>query len=209
MRKRYLKPNRSTFPCTIKACASLSDLNSGKQTHQQALIFGYEDDIFVSSALIDINERSNTGAESVGILKEYYIPDYIILPDLEIETLDEIPTCPVIVFINSRSGGQLGGELLVTYRTLLNKNQVIDLGEKAPEKVLHQLYFNFDKHHKNGDNLAAQIQKKLRIIVAGGDGTAGWLLGVVSDLKLAHAPPIATVPLGTGNNLPFAFGWVR
>lgn len=45
--------------------------------------------------------------------------------------------------------------------------------------------------------------------VAGGDGTAGWLLGVVCDLKLSHPPPIATVPLGTGNNLPFAFGWVR
>ena len=44
--------------------------------------------------------------------------------------------------------------------------------------------------------------------VAGGDGTAGWLLGVVCDLKLSYSPPIATVPLGTGNNLPFAFGWV-
>ncbi|KAG9139040.1 hypothetical protein Leryth_022556 [Lithospermum erythrorhizon] len=153
------------------------------------------------------NEGANTGAESVGILKEYYIPDYIILPDLEIEKLDETPTSPVIVFINSKSGGQLGGELLVTYRSLLNKSQVIDLGEKAPEKVLHQLYFNLDKHHRNGDNLSAHILKALRIIVAGGDGTAGWLLGVVSDLKLAHSPPIATVPLGTGNNLPFAFGW--
>ena len=48
----------------------------------------------------------------------------------------------------------------------------------------------------------------LALKVAGGDGTAGWLLGVVSDLKLSHSPPIATVPLGTGNNLPFAFGWV-
>lgn len=45
--------------------------------------------------------------------------------------------------------------------------------------------------------------------VAGGDGTASWLLGVVSDLKLPKPPPIATVPLGTGNNLPFSFGWVR
>lgn len=44
--------------------------------------------------------------------------------------------------------------------------------------------------------------------VAGGDGTASWLLGVVCDLELSNPPPIATIPLGTGNNLPFAFGWV-
>ena len=44
--------------------------------------------------------------------------------------------------------------------------------------------------------------------VAGGDGTASWLLGVVSDMRLPHPPKIATVPLGTGNNLHFSFGWV-
>ncbi|KAL6335843.1 hypothetical protein AAG906_040565 [Vitis piasezkii] len=41
----------------------------------------------------------------------------------------------------------------------------------------------------------------------GGDGIAGWLLGIVSDLKLSWPPPIATVPLGTGNNLLLSFGW--
>lgn len=46
------------------------------------------------------------------------------------------------------------------------------------------------------------------IKVAGGDGTANWLLGVICDLKLARPPPIATMPLGTGNNIPFSFGWV-
>ncbi|KAE9458150.1 hypothetical protein C3L33_09940, partial [Rhododendron williamsianum] len=84
---------------------------------------------------------------------------------------------------------------------------VFDLGEKAPDKVLHQFYVNLEKHKQSGDSLATEIEKRLRIIVAGGDGTAGWLLGVVCDLKLSRSPPIATVPLGTGNNLPFAFGW--
>ncbi|XP_010528137.2 PREDICTED: pentatricopeptide repeat-containing protein At3g26782, mitochondrial [Tarenaya hassleriana] len=54
MRKLSLSPNRSTFPCTIKACSSLLDLFSGKQTHQQAIVFGYQSDVFVSSALIDM-----------------------------------------------------------------------------------------------------------------------------------------------------------
>ncbi|KAK6280303.1 hypothetical protein POUND7_020570, partial [Theobroma cacao] len=57
MRKLSLKPNRSTFPCAIKSCSALLDLNSGKQTHQQALIFGYGSDLFVSSALIDMYSK--------------------------------------------------------------------------------------------------------------------------------------------------------
>ncbi|TYG90131.1 hypothetical protein ES288_A12G157600v1 [Gossypium darwinii] len=100
-------------------------------------------------------------------LKEFYIPTYIFSGETNISDVPDAPKYPVLVFINSKSGGQLGGDLLVTYRTLLNERQV-----------------------------------------AGGDGTAGWLLGVLCDLKLSHPPPIATVPLGTGNNLPFAFGWL-
>ncbi|CAE6068364.1 unnamed protein product [Arabidopsis arenosa] len=52
MRKLSLYPTRSSFPCAIKACSSLLDIFSGKQTHQQAYVFGYQSDIFVSSALI-------------------------------------------------------------------------------------------------------------------------------------------------------------
>ncbi|XP_060209212.1 diacylglycerol kinase 5-like isoform X1 [Lycium barbarum] len=153
------------------------------------------------------HEAPITDSEADNFLKDYYIPDYILLPETEIQNGHDVASCPVLVFINSKSGGQLGGQLLLTYRTLLNKNQVFDLGGKAPDKVLHQFYSNLEKHKQNGDSLSYEIERRLRVIVAGGDGTAGWILGVVSDLKLAHPPPIATVPLGTGNNLPFAFGW--
>ncbi|XP_022876515.1 diacylglycerol kinase 5-like [Olea europaea var. sylvestris] len=152
-------------------------------------------------------EAAVDDSEAADILKEYYIPDYILLPESEIRAGYHVPACPVIVFVNSKSGGQLGGELLITYRTLLNNNQVFNLAEHMPDKVLHRVYLNLEKHKQNRDELSAEIMRKLRIIVAGGDGTAGWLLGVVSDLKLSQPPPIATMPLGTGNNLPFAFGW--
>jgi len=57
-------------------------------------------------------------------LWEFCIPDYILVPGSEGRSVPHVPACPVIVFINSKSGGQLGGELLVSYRKLLNKNQV-------------------------------------------------------------------------------------
>ncbi|KAK9209382.1 hypothetical protein WN944_001748 [Citrus x changshan-huyou] len=160
--------------------------------------------------LHDLLHRSSEEAAATPkskILNNYYIPNYILVSGSEVQRSSLIPSCPVLVFINSKSGGQLGGKLLLTYRSLLNENQVIDLGEKAPDKVLHQLYVTLEKFKAAGDVFASEIEKRLRLIVAGGDGTASWLLGVVSDLKLPHSPPVATVPLGTGNNIPFSFGW--
>ncbi|PWZ44088.1 hypothetical protein Zm00014a_025605 [Zea mays] len=142
-----------------------------------------------------------------GPLEDYYIPDYILKPGAQQVLVDHAAPCPVVVFINSRSGGQLGSSLIKTYRELLNEAQVFDLSKEAPDKVLHRLYANLERLKMEGDILAVQIWRTLRLIVAGGDGTASWLLGVVSDLKLSHPPPVATVPLGTGNNLPFSFGW--
>ncbi|OMO80448.1 hypothetical protein CCACVL1_12953 [Corchorus capsularis] len=141
------------------------------------------------------------------ILHDYYIPNYILAPGSEAKNPPWVPSCPILVFINSKSGGQLGGDLLRTYRSVLNENQVYDLFETKPDKVLHQIYATLGSLKQHGDDFASAILDSLRIIVAGGDGTAGWLLGVISDLKLPQPPPVATVPLGTGNNLPFSFGW--
>ena len=61
---------------------------------------------------------------SCGPLMDYSIPDYILKLDSEQVTVDSAPCCPVVVFINSRSGGQLGSSLIKTYRELLNEVQV-------------------------------------------------------------------------------------
>ncbi|XP_014491709.1 diacylglycerol kinase 5 [Vigna radiata var. radiata] len=150
---------------------------------------------------------SNQAMASSSFISNFIIPDHILVPGSLVGNKGHEPECPVLVFINSKSGGQLGGDLLQTYRNLLNPKQVFDLGEQAPDEVLRTVYANLESLNQQGDQFAKTIMKKLKLIVAGGDGTAGWLLGVVCDLKLSHPPPIATVPLGTGNNLPFAFGW--
>lgn len=62
--------------------------------------------------------------EKNNMVKEFYIPTYIFVPESPVEHASQIPTCPVIVFVNTKSGGQLGRELIATYRKLLNHAQV-------------------------------------------------------------------------------------
>lgn len=58
-------------------------------------------------------------------IADFYIPDYILIPGSKVISPIQAPSCPVIVFINSKSGGQLGSQLLITYRSILNEKQVI------------------------------------------------------------------------------------
>jgi hypothetical protein len=66
--------------------------------------------------------------DSCGPLSDYYIPHYILNPESKQISVDNPPCCPVVVFINSRSGGQMGSSLIKTYRELLNTAQVYRLG---------------------------------------------------------------------------------
>ncbi|XP_019054721.1 PREDICTED: diacylglycerol kinase 5-like isoform X2 [Nelumbo nucifera] len=109
--------------------------------------------------------------KSEHFLRDFYIPSYILVPDLEVEPVSYIPACPVLVFINSRSGGQLGGSLLETYHDLLNKDQVFDLSEEAPEKVLNKIYVKLEKLKISGDGFAAEVEKRLRLIGKKNPGT--------------------------------------
>ena len=65
-----------------------------------------------------------SNAES-SLLKEFYIPTYVLVAESEAVSVTDFPQCPVLVFINSKSGGQLGGDLLLTYRSILNDHQVL------------------------------------------------------------------------------------
>lgn len=80
--------------------------------------------------------------DSDDILKDFYIPDYILAQGSEkVRDLSHTPACPVIVFVNTKSGGQQGGALIITYRTLLNENQVISIPSLWLNWLVSPLHF--------------------------------------------------------------------
>lgn len=120
----------------------------------------------------------------------------VAVPDKNGYVLDDefIPdTCtPLLVFVNSRSGPQQGHLLITQLRRLLNPIQVWDLADGPPGPVLS----SFLK------------LTRLRILVCGGDGTVAWIIQTLEDMKITRQwPPIAILPLGTGNDLARIHGW--
>ena len=53
------------------------------------------------------------------------------------------------------------------------------------------------QHPRNLLSLCA-AQERLRVLVAGGDGTVAWVMAIIKELDLKPVPPIAIIPLGTG-----------
>merc|ERR1711871_394225 len=103
---------------------------------------------------------------------------------------------PVLAFVNSKSGGRSGKQLLYHLRSCLNASQVVDLSEGGPEAALEGF-------------CGTVALPRLKILVCGGDGTVNWVLDAMGKMRLPldRRPPVAILPLGTGNDLARVLGW--
>ena len=152
-------------------------------------------------------DAPNSDAAMRQLSQESLIPDqngYVLVSpsvcDAKNDDAEEASTTtsstPLLVFVNPRSGLQQGHFLLSQLRSLLNPVQVYDLNDGAPEKILESFVNAFPK---------------FRILVCGGDGTVSWIISVIEKVLVGKEnkswPPIAILPLGTGNDLARFHGW--
>uniref|UniRef100_A0A8C5N6I1 Diacylglycerol kinase n=1 Tax=Gouania willdenowi TaxID=441366 RepID=A0A8C5N6I1_GOUWI len=94
----------------------------------------------------------------------------------------------VTVFKYKRSNG---AKVLQMFMWILNPRQVFDLSQGGLREAL-ELY---------------RKVPNLRILACGGDGTVGWILSALDELQMNPQPPVAVLPLGTGNDLARTLNW--
>ncbi|KAL6449241.1 hypothetical protein ACFW04_000708 [Cataglyphis niger] len=148
-------------------------------------------------SMVIIYEDSNKAVRALYALRESKHEDkhllVMLLPSIE-PSMVPSGVQPLLVFVNVKSGGCQGLQLISSFRKLLNPYQVFDLDNGGPLPGLY--VFRHIKDYK--------------ILVCGGDGTIGWVLQCLDNVgqdSECSSPACAIVPLGTGNDLARVLCW--
>ncbi|TGZ68837.1 hypothetical protein CRM22_004063 [Opisthorchis felineus] len=156
------------------------------------------DAIYYESGCLVLTYRASEKAErAYDLLKDAMLMDKqltaLLLPTIHPRHLPA-GVQPLLVFVNLKSGGCQGLDLIVAFRRLLNPFQVFNLDYGGP---LPGLY-------------CFRHLSSYKILICGGDGTVGWTLScldIVGQDAACNSPPIAPLPLGTGNDLARVLRW--
>ncbi|XP_033224636.1 diacylglycerol kinase theta isoform X3 [Belonocnema kinseyi] len=148
-------------------------------------------------SMVIIYEDSNKAVKALYTLRESKHEDkhllVMLLPSIE-PSMVPGHVQPLLVFVNVKSGGCQGLDLISSFRKLLNPYQVFDLDNGGPLPGLYVF-----RHIQN-----------YKILVCGGDGTIGWVLQCLDNVgqdSECSSPACAIVPLGTGNDLARVLRW--
>ncbi len=148
-------------------------------------------------AMVLVYNDSDRATRAFRILRQAYHDQkqllVLMLPNIQAQVIPS-NVSPLLVFVNVKSGGQQGAELITNFRHLLNPHQVFDLQNGGPLPGLY-VFRNIPYY---------------RILACGGDGTVGWVLSCLDNVgqdALCQSPPVGIVPLGTGNDLARVLRW--
>ena len=95
---------------------------------------------------------------------------------------------PILAFVNSRSGGQVGEAIQAHLRKLLPPSHVVSLPDTSPTQALTAF------RNAQQERLAKEIGEEseaesddvsdfsYRVLVCGGDGTVAWVLSAIDEV---------------------------
>lgn len=69
MQSKGLKPNQYTYPSILRTCTSVGALDLGEQVHTQAIISGFQPNVYVCSVLIDMYAKHGELETAMKILR--------------------------------------------------------------------------------------------------------------------------------------------
>ena len=125
-------------------------------------------------------------------LKARFVCD--ILAETFLKERAKSDNVPLLVCINGKSGGGQGAEVMCKINKMVNPSQVFDITKMGAVQPL----------------LMFRNVPEFRILVCGGDGTVGWVLNSLADVKHlmnCKTPGVGIIPIGTGNDLSRVLGW--